>query len=51
MIIIISLFFYGKLADKYPNLKFYIISQIGVTGDDSLDINTRIMKRSKNVLQ
>ena len=34
--------FYGKLADKYPNLKFYVISQIGVTGNDSQNINTRI---------
>ena len=41
--------FYGKLADKYPNLKFYIISQIGVTGDDSQDINTRIRKFNEKV--
>jgi len=36
--------FYGKLADKYPNLKFYIISTIGVPGDDSKAINTKIIK-------
>jgi hypothetical protein len=41
--------FYGKLADKYPKLNFYIISQIGVPGNDSQDTNTKIRKFNEKV--
>ena len=41
--------FYGKLADKYPKLNFYIISQIGVTGDEAKEINIKIKKFNEKV--
>ena len=42
--------FYGKLADKYPNLKFYVLSLIGV--DESLAkniYNTGVREFNKRV--
>ena len=42
--------FYGKLADKFPKLNFYIISVIGVNdGDPKSSINTKIKDFNKKV--
>jgi hypothetical protein len=42
--------FYGKLADKYPKLNFYVVSIIGVNDDDPKStINTNIKDFNKKV--
>ena len=33
--------FYGKLADKYPKLNFYVVSIIGVNNDDTTNTNIK----------